>query len=101
MKRFFHTLHKCGHAAFWNNPDVAADMHLRELCPWCKGVPRPSIVRDDRLRLECVANEDDGAEDEVGSTALYIHRADEGCCAVQIAATIGASRDFRNERSEE
>jgi hypothetical protein len=90
VKHFWHTLHSCGHAAFWNNADVAADLHMKHRCPWCKFKLPDAIVRDDR-GLEARKSEEHGTQDELGTVALYHHRRDERCCIVRIAATIGAN----------
>jgi hypothetical protein len=93
MKHFWHTLHSCGHAAFWNNADVAADMHMKQKCPWCccEIDVGSSIVRDEVRGVEARVFEHQATIDEVGTIALYHHRRDERCCTVRIAATIGAN----------
>jgi hypothetical protein len=99
LKEFWHTLHSCGHAAFWSNINVAADMHLKRPCPWClkPELPNPSVIRD-RSGLEVVTDEGCGAPDEIGTVALFHHRRDRRCCAIQIAATIGANESNELER---
>jgi hypothetical protein len=93
MKNFWHTLHSCGHAAFWNNADVAADMHMKQTCPWCSSELEvgASIVRDEVLGIEARAYEHQATVNEIGTIALYHHRRDEQCCTMQIAARIGAN----------
>ena len=100
MKHFWHTLHSCGHAAFWNNHDLAADMHLRQPCPWCvlgDAGNKPSIYRDPSRAVEVIAREDHASPEDVGTVALYHHRKDERCCIIRIAATIGANESNDRE----
>jgi hypothetical protein len=100
MKDFWHTLHSCGHSVFWTDPNVAADMHLRQPCPWCKTGEKDRVIfRDPRSRIEARASEYHGTDQEVdaGESGLYHHRKDERCCIIRIAATIGANESNDRE----
>ena len=86
---FFHTRHACGHAVYWSDSVLAAQLAVSP-CPWCGGERVPPdvlMMRDSKLNAMAFREtKPDGSvpwpdgEPPPDGNVILRHRTDGSCC---------------------